>query len=59
MKSVHGDQCDLPGMVGEQVLQQPFEDRGFSGTWRPGDSEKAPSAPPEQRFGPGEELLLA
>jgi len=59
MKSVHGDQGDLPGMVGVQVLQQPFGDGGFSGTRRPGYSKQAPSAPLEQRFSPGEELLPA
>jgi hypothetical protein len=46
-------------MVGEQVLQQPYGDGGFSGTGRPGYSEQAPSSPLEQRFSPGEELLLA
>ncbi|WP_211882918.1 hypothetical protein [Pseudarthrobacter albicanus] len=45
-------------------LQQPTDvpvdgDGGFSGTGRPGDSKQAPSAPLEQRFSPGEELLLA
>jgi hypothetical protein len=46
-------------MVGEQVLQQPLGDRGFSGAGCPGDSKQAPSTPQEQRFSPGEELLLA
>jgi hypothetical protein len=41
------------------VFQQPSGNRGFSGTGRPGYSEQAPSPPQEQRFSPGQELLLA
>ena len=58
VKSIHGDQSDLAGMVGEQVLQQPFGDGGFSGTGRPCYSEQGPSTPLKQRFCPSE-LLLA
>ena len=58
VKSIHGDQSDLAGMVGEQVLQQPFEMVDFPAPGAPAIPSRT-STPLKQRFCLGEELLLA
>ena len=58
VKSIHGDQSDLAGMVGEQVLQQPFRDGGFPAPGAPAIPSRRIHAA-EAALLPERELLLA